>query len=228
MPGLDPDPEDLPDGFARDIVGVERFAALVLGAALPYVAAVKPNLAFYEALGSAGIAALERLAPMIPADVPVMMDAKRADIGTTAARQAVALFDALAADAVTVNPYLGEAAIEPLLERLDRFAYVLCRTSNAGAAELQDLRRRRGRETAPAGAPARARRPTGRDWARAERSASSSARPGRRRWPGPRDRARPRVPGARAGRPGRRPRRSPGDGPASAGPGRRDPVAASS
>ena len=69
----------------------------------------------------------------------MIVDAKRGDIGTTAARQAVALFDGLAADAVTVNPYLGEEAIAPLLERVDRFAYVLCRTSNPGAGELQAL-----------------------------------------------------------------------------------------
>ena len=68
-----------------------------------------------------------------------MADAKRGDIGSTAARQAIALFDALGADAVTVNPYLGEEAIAPLLERPDRFAYVLCRTSNPGAAELQGV-----------------------------------------------------------------------------------------
>lgn len=137
--GLDPDPVSLPDGFSRDLAGVERFAALVLEAALPCAAAVKPNLAFFEAYGSAGMAALERLRGRIPADVPVVMDAKRGDIGTTAARQAVALFDALGADAVTVNPYLGAEAVMPLLERLDGYAYVLCRTSNPGAAELQDL-----------------------------------------------------------------------------------------
>jgi orotidine-5'-phosphate decarboxylase len=138
--GLDPDPDALPRGFSRDLAGVERFAALVLEAALPCAAAVKPNLAFYEAFGSAGIAALERLRATIPADVPVVIDAKRGDIGSTAARQAVALFDALGADAVTVNPYLGEEAITPLVSREDRFAYVLCRTSNAGAGEVQGLR----------------------------------------------------------------------------------------
>ena len=137
--GLDPDPDALPAGFSRDLAGLERFAALVLEAALPCAAAVKPNLAFYEALGSAGIAALERLRATIPADVPVIIDAKRADIGSTAARQAQALFDALGADAVTVNPYLGEEAITPLITRADRFAYVLCRTSNPGAAEFQGL-----------------------------------------------------------------------------------------
>ncbi len=137
--GLDPDPEALPAGFGRDLAGLERFAALLLEAAVPYVAAVKPNLAFFEAYGWAGMAALERLRARLPADLPVIADAKRGDIGSTAARQATALFDNLGADAVTVNPYLGAEALAPLLERVDRFAYVLCRTSNPGAGELQDL-----------------------------------------------------------------------------------------
>ena len=137
--GLDPDPDALPPGFTHDLVGLERFAALVLEAAAPHAAAVKPNLAFFEAYGSAGMAALERLRARVPDDLPVIADAKRGDIGSTAARQAVALFDGLGADAVTVNPYLGSEAVAPLLERLDRFAYLLCRTSNPGAGELQDL-----------------------------------------------------------------------------------------
>jgi len=138
--GLDPDPAALPPGFPPDLRGVTEFAALVLEAVLPAAAAVKPNLAFFEAFGSAGLAALERLRASIPGDVPVVMDAKRGDIGSTAARKAVALFDGLGADAITVSPYLGEEAIAPLLARTDRFAYVLCRTSNPGAAELQGLR----------------------------------------------------------------------------------------
>jgi len=137
--GLDPDPAALPDGFSRDLAGVERFARLLVEAASPFAAAIKPNLAFFEAFGSAGMATLERIRASIPGDVLVVADAKRGDIGTTAARQAVALFDGLGADAVTVNPYLGSEAVAPLLERLDRFAYLLCRTSNPGAGELQDL-----------------------------------------------------------------------------------------
>jgi orotidine-5'-phosphate decarboxylase len=137
--GLDPDPDGLPTGFSADVSGIERFATLLLDAALPFAAAVKPNLAFFEAFGSAGVAALERLRARMPADVPVIADAKRGDIGTTSARQAVALFDVLGADAVTVSPYLGADAVAPLLERPDRFAYLLCRTSNPGAAVFQDL-----------------------------------------------------------------------------------------
>jgi orotidine-5'-phosphate decarboxylase len=137
--GIDPDPAALPGGFSRDVRGIEAFASLLLDAALPYAAAIKPNLSFFEAFGSAGIAALERLRARIPGDVPVIADGKRADIDSTSARQVVAYFDGLGVDAVTVSPYLGEDAIAGYLDRADRFAYVLCRTSNAGAADLQDL-----------------------------------------------------------------------------------------
>jgi orotidine-5'-phosphate decarboxylase len=137
--GVDPQPEALPLGFSRDLAGVERFCEILLESAVAQAAAVKANLAFFEAFGSAGMAALERLRARVPTDVPFVGDAKRGDIGTTAARQAVALFDVLGCDAVTVNPYLGSEAIEPLISRGDRFAYLLCRTSNPGAGELQAL-----------------------------------------------------------------------------------------
>jgi orotidine-5'-phosphate decarboxylase len=137
--GIDPDPAALPRGLTSDINGVERFAQLILEAAMPRAAAVKVNLAFFEAFGSGGIAALERLRGRVPKDVPFIADAKRGDIGSTAARQVVALFDVLGADAVTLNPYLGRDALEPFFARQDRFAYVLCRTSNPGAGELQSL-----------------------------------------------------------------------------------------
>ena len=137
--GLDPDPAGFPRGFGADVAGAERFARLLLDAALPHAAAVKANLAFFEAFGSAGLAALERLRASLPADVPFIADAKRGDIGSTSARHAAALFDDLGAHAVTVAPYVGSAALAPLLERADRCVYVLCRTSNPGAGELQDL-----------------------------------------------------------------------------------------
>ena len=138
--GIDPDPAALPAGLSADVKGIERFAELVLEAALPHVAAVKPNLSFYEAFGSPGLASLERIRARIPADVPVIADGKRGDIDTTSIRQSIAYFDSLGVDAVTINPYVGQEALLTYLERLDRFAYALCRTSNPGAADLQALR----------------------------------------------------------------------------------------
>ena len=138
--GLDPDPSALPPALGTGLAGLERFCSLLLEAALPHVAAVKPNLAFFEAFGSGGLAALERLMARIPPDVPIIADAKRGDIGSTAARHAVATLRRLGAHAVTASPYLGSEAIEPLLGRSDRFVYVLCRTSNPGAGEVQASR----------------------------------------------------------------------------------------
>ncbi|MBP1704774.1 MAG: pyrF [Chloroflexi bacterium] len=137
--GIDPDPGALPAGFSPDVAGVERFARLLVEASVPVATAFKPNVAFFEALGSAGVAALERVRAAIPAGIPVIADVKRGDIESTVARQAVALFDGLGVDAVTANPYLGLRALDAFVERDDRFAYVLCRTSNPGAGELQDL-----------------------------------------------------------------------------------------
>lgn len=137
--GIDPDPEMLPDGFTRDAAGVGRFARLVLEAAGPHAAAVKVNVAFLERWGSAGVAELEAIRAATPGDLPFIADAKRGDIGSTAVQYARALFDTLGADAVTLSPYLGADTLAPFLERDDRFCYVLCRTSNPGAAELQGL-----------------------------------------------------------------------------------------
>lgn len=137
--GIDPDPRTLPEGFSPDVVGVEQFARLLLDAAVEHASAVKINLAFFEAFGSAGIAALERVRAWVPDDVPFIADAKRGDIGSTSEQHARALYDLLDAHAVTASPYLGAEAIGSLLDRADRFVYVLCRTSNPGAAELQGL-----------------------------------------------------------------------------------------
>lgn len=137
--GIDPTPDALPAGWPVGLAGIERLARLIVEAGAPHAAAVKPNLAFFEAYGSAGIAALERVLAAVPPGVVVLADAKRGDVESTAARQAVALFDALGADAVTVSPYVGLDALAAFTDRADRFAYVLCRTSNPGAGELQDL-----------------------------------------------------------------------------------------
>ena len=119
--GLDPDPDGLPEGFSRDLAGIERFGSLLLEAALPYAAAVKPNLAFFEAYGSTGLAALERLRASMPPDLPVIADGKRGDIGSTARAYAEAYLEPRAegeqalGDALTVNPYLGRDSVDPFL-----------------------------------------------------------------------------------------------------------------
>ncbi len=131
--GLDPDPARLP------VPDVAAFNRAIIEATAELVCAYKPNLAFYEALGEAGMAALRDTLAAIPPDIPVIADGKRNDIGNTARAYARALFDELGVDAATVNPYLGGDAVEPFLEREDKAAFILCRTSNPGARDLQDL-----------------------------------------------------------------------------------------
>jgi orotidine-5'-phosphate decarboxylase len=138
--GIDPNPDTLPEGLTQDVRGVESFARGLLEAAGDAAIAIKVNVAFFEAFGAAGWAALERLRSDVPADHVLILDAKRGDIGSTAERQATSLFGELAADGVTLSPYLGEDAIEPFLAYPDRLVYILTRTSNASAGTFQDLR----------------------------------------------------------------------------------------
>lgn len=130
--GLDPDPALMP------INDISEFNRAIIEATSDFVCAYKPNLAFYEALGEKGYAALRETLKAIPGDIPVIADAKRGDIGNTAKAYARALFDELGFDAATVNPYLGGDAVEPFLEREEKAAFILCRTSNPGARDLQD------------------------------------------------------------------------------------------
>jgi orotidine-5'-phosphate decarboxylase len=133
--GLDPDPKMMPEG-----VRVLDFNKAIVDATSDLVCAYKPNLAFYEALGDEGMEALKRTLKYIPSGVPVIADAKRADIGNTSRAYAVALFDVMGFDAATVNPYLGFDAIEPFLQYKERGVIILCRTSNSGARDFQSLR----------------------------------------------------------------------------------------
>lgn len=134
--GLDPQPQRTsPD----EILG---FNTRVIEAAADLVCAFKPQSAFYEVAGNVGwqalketIATVRRLAP----HAVVILDAKRNDIGNTAAAYASSAFDWFDADAVTINPYLGGDAVAPFLQRPERGAFALCRTSNPGAADLQSL-----------------------------------------------------------------------------------------
>ena len=137
--GVDPHPDQLPRELTRDVAGVETFARGLIEAVAEHVVAVKINVAFFEAWGSAGWAALERVRRDVPPELVCVLDAKRGDIGTTAERYAAGLFGHLEADGVTLSPYLGEDAIEPFLGYRDRLVYVLARTSNPSAGRLQEL-----------------------------------------------------------------------------------------
>jgi orotidine-5'-phosphate decarboxylase len=132
--GLDPDPSLMPNG-----IGVFEFNKAIIDATAGLVCAYKPNIAFYEALGIEGLDALRRTADYIPREVPVIVDAKRGDIGNTAKAYARSLFSYFNFDAATVNPYLGFDSIEPFIQYPDRGVFVLCRTSNAGAVDFQSL-----------------------------------------------------------------------------------------
>jgi orotidine-5'-phosphate decarboxylase len=132
--GLDPDPALVPEG-----VDVAEFLRAVVDATSDLVCCFKPNIAFFEALGLDGQRALRSVLAAVPAQVPVLIDAKRGDTPHTMRAYARAIFDDLGADAVTVSPYLGGDALAPFLERADRGVFVLCKTSNPGAGEIQDL-----------------------------------------------------------------------------------------
>jgi orotidine-5'-phosphate decarboxylase len=131
--GLDPDPELMPK------VDVLQFNKAIIEATSDLVCAYKPNLAFYEALGTEGLAILEKSIKHIPDDIPVIGDAKRGDIGNTAKAYAKALFSVLGFDAATVNAYLGYDSIEPFINYQGKGVFILCRTSNKGATDFQNL-----------------------------------------------------------------------------------------
>ncbi|MBT5775178.1 MAG: orotidine-5'-phosphate decarboxylase [Dehalococcoidia bacterium] len=132
--GLDPDPKQIPVG-----VSVKDFLLGVIEATSDLVSCYKPNAAFFERDGAEGWETLRDVIAAVPNEIPVLLDAKRGDVGHTAQAYAEAVFDQLGADAVTVNPYLGVDSIEPFTEREDRHVFVLCRTSNPSAGELQDI-----------------------------------------------------------------------------------------
>ena len=138
--GLDPEPAKFPARFAKDPDAVFAFCRDIADATAPYACAFKPQIAHFAALGAER--ALERLIAHIKSshpDMPVILDSKRGDIGSTAQHYATEAFDRYGADAVTANPYLGRDALQPFLDRADRGVIILCRTSNPGAGELQDL-----------------------------------------------------------------------------------------
>jgi len=113
------------------------FILQVVEETAPYTAAYKPNAAYFEALGWKGVRLLEELRDLIPAGIPIVLDVKRGDIGETQRYYAKACFDAVRADAVTLNPFMGRDTLDPFLEYSDKGFYLLCVTSNPGAADIE-------------------------------------------------------------------------------------------
>jgi orotidine-5'-phosphate decarboxylase len=138
--GLDPEPSKFPAHLQGHPDAVFEFCRDIVDVTADLVCAFKPQIAHFAALGAEE--ALERLIAHVHAEhpgVPVILDAKRGDIGSTAQHYVTEAFDRYRADAVTLNPYLGRDSVQPFLDRADKGVILLCHTSNPGAADLQDL-----------------------------------------------------------------------------------------
>ena len=129
--GLDPRPGDQGAARAKD------FLLRVIAETSDYAAAFKPNMAYFEAMGIEGIRVLEQILAAIPAGIPIILDAKRSDIGETQKYYAQGYFHGWNVDAVTLNPFLGYDSIEPFLDQPGKAVYLLAVTSNAGSADFQ-------------------------------------------------------------------------------------------
>ena len=130
--GLDPDPARL---LGRHL---PSFLQEIIEATVDIVCAYKPNLAFFEALGTGGMSALIESLAMVPPEIPIIADAKRGDIGNTAEFYARTLFEEYDFDAATVNPFGGEDAVRPFLDYRHKGVFIWCRGSNPGSADIQD------------------------------------------------------------------------------------------
>ncbi|MBI2588042.1 orotidine-5'-phosphate decarboxylase [Candidatus Azambacteria bacterium] len=144
--GLDPVLDRLPASLREQSPNIAEllfaFNQAIIDATHEFAAAFKPQVAFYSAEGEGGEEALERTVRYIHEtypDIPVILDAKRGDIGSTAEAYAKEVFDRYGVDALTVNPYLGRDSVEPFLERREKGIIILCKTSNPGADDFQNL-----------------------------------------------------------------------------------------
>jgi orotidine 5'-phosphate decarboxylase subfamily 2 len=141
--GLDPHPSDLPAPTAQ---AARAFCLQLIKATASYAAAFKPNAAFFELYGPEGwavlkevIAAIKEESDRLGSMIPVILDAKRGDIASTGEAYAKSAFEILGAHAITLSPYLGKDSLDPYLAYKEKGVFLLCKTSNPGAADLQDL-----------------------------------------------------------------------------------------
>ncbi len=135
--GLDTELEKLPVPFSKSPDSILKFNLEMIELSSGCVAAYKPNLGFYEVLGSSGWEILKKTCAAVPKEKIIILDGKRGDIGNTARMYARAMFDELGGDALTVNPYLGSDSLSPFIENPDKGIYLLCLTSNSGASDFQ-------------------------------------------------------------------------------------------
>lgn len=143
--GLDTDPNRLPAGFSQTPADIIRFNREIIDATLDTCVGYKINTAFYEALGTTGWEIMEKTLTHIPENYFKIADAKRGDIGNTAAQYAKTFFETYNFDAVTVAPYMGRDSIQPFLDYTDKTTILLGLTSNRGADDFEQLELKNGR-----------------------------------------------------------------------------------
>jgi len=132
--GLDPDPRLMPPG-----ISLNEFILGIVKSTSDLACSYKINFAFFESMGEKGFAHLKFARDCVPEDIPVIADAKRADIGNTSRQYAEAIFSVMGFDAITVNPYMGHDSLLPFISYTDRGVFILCRTSNPGSSDFQDV-----------------------------------------------------------------------------------------
>jgi uridine monophosphate synthetase len=139
--GLDPDPYKYPDHFPQtiDTAALVEWGSRTIAQTADLVCCYKPNFAFYEQFGPDGLEAMRQTIAAVPPEIPVLLDAKHGDIGSTAVAYARAAFEIWGADAVTVSPYLGRDGVAPFLEYPGKMVFILCYTSNPSAKEIQEF-----------------------------------------------------------------------------------------
>lgn len=138
--GLDTDLKKIPPHLLKTEDPVFEFNKQIIDATADYCVAYKPNLAFYEALGSKGLESLEKTIEYVPRDIFTIADAKRGDIGNTSSLYARAFFEQMPFDSITVAPYMGEDSVKPFLTYDGKWVILLALTSNVGSKDFQDLK----------------------------------------------------------------------------------------
>ena len=137
--GLDFEMDFVPQSVREQDYPILTFNEAIIDATKDLVCAYKPNIAFYEKHAERGLTSLRKTIELIPEEVPVILDCKRGDVGSTAKAYADAYFEDLAVDAVTISPYLGTDSVEPFTTFDEKGVFILCRSTNSGAADFQDL-----------------------------------------------------------------------------------------